>query len=245
MDRYSAETYGETIADVYDDFYRPFAMSHPMIMRLRELAGAGPALELGIGTGRVALPLSSYGIALHGIDASGSMIKQLRDKPGGMDISVEVGNMADVNVHGHFSLIYVLASTFFALLSQEEQIRCFVNCAKRLEQGGVFLIEAFTPDPAQLTIPANASVHRVEMDGISLEITFVNQLQQRISGNCIFPCTQRKRTCPVELRYAWPSELDLMARIAGMYLDSRQGGWEHEPYVGQSRGHISIYRKSS
>ena len=243
MDRYSPRTYGDTIADVYDDFYRPFAESHPMITRLRELAGAGPVLELGIGTGRVALPLSNLGVAVHGIDASDFMIKQLHAKPGGKAIPVVVGNMADVNAPGYFSLIYVLASTFFALLSQEEQVRCFENCADRLEQNGAFLIEAFTPDVSQLAIPANAPVHRVPMDGVSLELTVVDQLQQRISGNCIFPSSAGERICPVELRYAWPSELDLMARIAGMCLDCRKGGWENEPYAAGSRGHISIYRK--
>src|SRR5262249_8160041 len=144
---YRESTYGDRISDVYDRWY-PSA-SPDAIDRLGELAGNGPILELGIGTGRLALPLASRGIEVHGIDASEAMVAKMASKPGGNRIPVTIGNFADVGVSGEYSLIYVVFNTFFTLSDQEEQVGCFANVAKRLRRGGLFLIEAFVPDPAR------------------------------------------------------------------------------------------------
>src|SRR6185503_2738016 len=141
MDEYISSTYGERLADVYDDWYGSF--EEAAIETLGELAGSGPALELGVGTGRIALPLAAKGIEVRGIDASAAMVSKLRARPGGDSISVTMGNFADVDVEGKFSLVFVVFNTFFALLTQEEQVRCFRNAGEHLTDDGKFLIEVF------------------------------------------------------------------------------------------------------
>jgi SAM-dependent methyltransferase len=145
---YDAATYGDRMAEVYDEWFGVPEDANDAVSFLGELAG--PALELGIGTGRIALPLAEKGIEVHGIDASEAMVEKLRAKPSGLGIPVSIGDFADVDVEGRFSLVYVVFNTFFALLSQEDQVRCFSNVARRLREGGVFVIEAFVPDPARL-----------------------------------------------------------------------------------------------
>ncbi len=144
MEPYREETYGERFAGIYDDWYAE--VDDATVATLRELAQGGRALELGIGTGRVALPLQQSGVEVHGIDASEAMVARLRAKPGGERIPVTLGNFADVAVEGQFSLIYVLVNTFFVLLTQDEQVRCFENVARHLTPEGAFLIEVFVPD---------------------------------------------------------------------------------------------------
>src|SRR5438067_4420508 len=144
MNEYDESTYGDRIAEVYDEWHAPAPAE--MVAALKHLAGAGPALELGIGTGRVALPLAAQGLDIHGIDASQLMLAKLRAKPGGDSIPVTVGNFADVGTEGRYSLVFVVFNTFFVLRSQEEQVQCFANVAKRLRPGGLFVIEAFVPD---------------------------------------------------------------------------------------------------
>jgi SAM-dependent methyltransferase len=143
MKWYEPATYGDRIAGFYDVHYAQLPDDHPMIETLAGLTGEGCALELGIGTGRVALPLASRGITVHGIDAPAAMIDRLRTKPGGAAIPVAIGDFADVAVSGRYSLISVVFNTFFALISQDDQVRCVANCAAHLEEGGAFLIEAF------------------------------------------------------------------------------------------------------
>src|SRR5207237_5808246 len=149
MEGYDASTYGERIADVYDEWYAEaeFLETDAVVAMLAELAGAGPALELAIGTGRVALPLAERGIEVHGIDASEAMVEKLRAKPGGVDIPTTVGDFADVGVEASYSLVYIVFNTFFALPTQQDQVRCFRNVAAHLTEDGVFALEAFVPDP--------------------------------------------------------------------------------------------------
>src|SRR5262249_35359507 len=154
------------IADFYDAHYPSLANTHPMIDTLVRLAGGGPVLELGIGTGRVALPVLSRGVSVHGIDASEAMIKQLRGKPGGSAIPVTIGDFADVAVTGRYSLIYVVFNTFFGLLSQDDQIRCVVNSALHLNEGGAFVIEAFYPDLTRYVRGQNVSATQVDTDHV-------------------------------------------------------------------------------
>jgi SAM-dependent methyltransferase len=243
MDHYGSTTYGDRIADVYDVHHPSLAITHPMVDTLVRLAGAGPALELGIGTGRVALPVLSRGVPVHGIDASEAMIKQLRAKPGGSAIPITIGDFADVAVAGRYSLIYVVFNTFFGLLSQDDQIRCVVNCASHLDEGGAFLIEAFYPDLTRYIRGQNVSATQVDTDHVSLDITRHDPVQQRVTSQQIHITADGLKMYPVRLRYAWPSEIDLMARLAGLRLDSRSAGWQGEPYTASSGMHVSVYRK--
>ena len=149
MNFYSEDTYGERVAGVYDEWYSEFEPG--AIDMLAELAGGGKVLELGIGTGRIALPLSARGIEVHGIDAAASMISRLRSKPGGEQLTVTQGNFAEVAVQQEFALVYVVFNTFFALPSQEAQVECFRNVAAHLSSEGCFLVEAFVPDLARFT----------------------------------------------------------------------------------------------
>ncbi len=147
MEGYGPQTYGERAADLYDEWHRDLPGLDDCVECLAELAGPGPALELGVGTGRVALPLVQRGLVVDGIDASPAMLAKLRAKPGGDRVRVIVGDMAEVGVDASYSLVFVVFNTLFALVSQDEQVRCFANVAGRLAEGGVFVVEAFVPDP--------------------------------------------------------------------------------------------------
>ena len=160
MKEYDAWTYGDRVADVYDELYAALDPSDA-VEALARLAGSGPALELAIGTGRIALPLAARGVEVHGIDASEAMVAKLRDKPGGAAIPITMGDFADVAVDGRYSLVYVVFNTFFGLLTQEDQVRCFRNVATRLADDGVFVIEAFVPDVTRFDRAQRVSVdHR-------------------------------------------------------------------------------------
>lgn len=149
MKKYTNSTYGDRIADIYDQWYSEYERS--TIQTLVDLARGGRALELGIGTGRIAIPIHQEGVEVYGIDASQAMLAKLKSKPGGEDIQVSIGNFTDVDVEGNFDLIFVVFNTFFDLDTQEEQIRCFKNVADHLTSGGVFVIEAFVPDMARFS----------------------------------------------------------------------------------------------
>jgi len=208
---------------------------------LAKLAGLGPALELGIGTGRVAIPLLQRGFEFHGIDASEAMVGKLREKPGGEDIPVTVGDFAGVKVDGRFSLVYVVFNTFFVLLTQEDQVRCFENVASHLEVGGVFVVEAFVPDFARLQAGQVTRTKRIEVDRVFLETTHYDTVAQRAYSHNIVMSEDGTKLYPVEIRYAWPSEMDLMARLAGFRLRERWAGWNRELFTAQSNSHVSVY----
>jgi hypothetical protein len=191
----------------------------------------------------VALPLVSRGVLVHGIDASAAMVDRLRAKPGGVAIPVTVGDFADVAVTGSYSLIYVVFNTFFALVSQDDQVRCVANSAAHLEEGGAFLIEAFYPDLTRYVRGQNVSVTDVGADHVSLDVARHDPVQQHVSSQHIHIMADGLKMYPVHLRYAWPSEIDLMARLAGLKLESRSGGWEGEPYAASAGMHVSVYRK--
>jgi SAM-dependent methyltransferase len=227
------------MAEVYDEWFGVPEDTNDAVSFLGELAG--PALELGIGTGRIALPLAEKGIEVHGIDVSEAMVEKLRAKPSGLGIPVSIGDFADVDVEGRFSLVYVVFNTFFALLSQEDQVRCFSNVARRLREGGVFVIEAFVPDPARFTGGQITQTKRVEVDRILLETSRHDPVRQRVYSQNILMSETETKFYPVQLRYAWPSELDLMARLAGLQLRERWGGWRREPFEASSVKHVSVY----
>jgi SAM-dependent methyltransferase len=244
MGEYQPSTYGDRIADLYDRLYAGRASHTELAVEfLAKLAAGGPVLELGIGTGRVALPLAARGVAVHGIDASEAMVAKLRAKPGGSAIPVTMGNFAEVQVDATFSLVFVVFNTFFGLLSQEEQVRCFGNVAAHLQPGGAFLIEAFVPDPARFDRGQRTQTVRVEVNEVELDAARHDPLTQRVTSHHVVLTEQGVRLYPVQIRYAWPSELDLMARLAGLRPRERWGGWQREPFTAASSGHVSVYER--
>jgi SAM-dependent methyltransferase len=239
MDNYQKETYGERIAGIYDEWYAGY--DHAAIETLKELAQGGRALELGIGTGRIALPLQEAGVAVEGIDASEAMIARLRTKPGGDKIPVAMGNFADVAVQGQYALIYVLFNTFFALLTQEEQVRCVSNVAQHLAPQGRFVVEAFVPDLSRFS--GGQAVRAVSMseNQVRLDVSQIDPVTQQVTSQHVVLSEQGIRLYPVKLRYVWPAELDLMARLAGLQLEQRWGDWRQAAFSADSGKHISIY----
>ena len=239
MNFYSHETYGERVAGVYDDWYSDYDPA--AIDSLAQLAHGGRALELGIGTGRIALPLSARGVEVQGIDAAASMISRLRAKPGGDRITVTQGNFAEVAVDEKFALIYIAFNTFYALSSQQEQVRCFRNVAAHLEPGGCFLIEAFVPDLTRFTQNQVNWATKVTMEHVELDVGHHDPVTQRVYSQKVVITDGNVRLYPLQIRYCWPSELDLMAQLADLSLRERWANWKREPFTYKSEHHISIY----
>jgi SAM-dependent methyltransferase len=238
-------SYGEQWAEIYDDIWlRRFAEVTPLTASLlAELAGDGPALELGVGTGRVALALADQGVEVHGVDASEAMVARLRAKPGGDRIAVTIGDFADVPVEGDYPLVFVVFNTLFALLTQEAQVRCFAGVANHLIDDGVFVVEAFVPDLTLFDRNQRVAVNEVRPDGVWLDLGRLDPVAQRVSAQQVFLSEGSTKLRPIELRYSWPSELDLMARLAGLTLRDRWGGWDKEPFDSASPSHVSVYEK--
>jgi hypothetical protein len=241
MTLYSNETYGERVAGAYDEFY-PNLDPHSISL-LKELAGQGKALELAIGTGRVALPLSASNVEVHGIDIAPAMIEKLKSKPGGDRINVVKGDFADVSVSDHYSLIYIVFNSFFLLLSQEEQVRCFRNVAAHLSENGSFVIEAFVPNLKRFTGNQVNWVSDITTDQVVLDAGQHNSATQRVNSQRVVLTEGNVQLYPVQIRYAWPSELDLMAQLAGMRLHERYADWQRQPFTSDSDKHVSIYRQ--
>jgi SAM-dependent methyltransferase len=238
---YGPETYGDRIAGVYDELYERQLDTGAAVEALARLAGSGPVLELAIGTGRIAVPLAQRGIDVRGIDASAEMVARLRAKPGGADIPVTMGDFADVGVEGSFALVYLVFNTIFALLTQDDQVRCFANVAAHLADGGRFVVEAFVPDPGRWDRGQRTSTTAIEMDRLDIDASRHDAVNQRVDSQHVRVTPGATRMYPVSLRYAYPSELDLMARLAGLELVDRWGGWSGEPFTDASRGHVSVY----
>ena len=243
---YTAPTYGDRIADVYDDRYEELFAEDTAraVTFLRELAGDGPALELGIGTGRIAIPLSDAGVEVHGIEASEAMLAVMRAKAGGARLATTVGSFADFSLPSTFGLIYAVFSTFFVLLSQEEQLSCFRAVARHLSPDGVFAMQAFVPDPSRFDKDGQrVSVEWMDLDEVSLEASTHDPFAQRTESAQIVIRDGSVRMHPVRIRYAYPSELDLMARLAGLRLRERWAGWEREPYPSGNWMHVSVWER--
>lgn len=243
MDTYTPDTYGEKIAAVYDDLYPGY--DEAAIHRLAELARGGRVLELGIGTGRFALPLQGMGVEVHGIDASSAMVARLKAKPGGDRIPVTIGDFSEVGVEGEFSLIYVVFNTLFGLLTQEEQCRCFANVANHLAPDGLFAIEAFVPDLKRFNGGQALRVIGMEGETLRMDASQVDFASQVITAQHVHLSSKGVEIYPVKLRYIWPSEMDLMARLAGLQLHQRWGGWEQSAFTSASMKHISIYERQT
>ena len=232
-----AEFYDQTSAHMFSE-----EVLTPAVDLLAELAGSGPALELAIGTGRVALPLAARGVPVSGIDASRKMVERLREKPGGKDIPVAIGDMSVTSIEGTFSLVYLVWNGLWNLRTQEKQVACFENAARHLVPGGRFVIELIVPDLTNVSPGHNIQPIRSDETGWSFDVYDV--VTQRLTSNHYWITGQGVRARCGPGRYAWPSELDLMARIAGMKLEDRWAGWRREPFDEHSRSHISVYQKA-
>jgi len=244
MAGFDESTYGERIAEVYDDFFTTPTNAMDAVAFLASVAGSRRVLELGIGTGRVALPLAGRGLKVSGIDSSAKMVEKLRDKPGGTAIPVTLGNFVDVKVPGQFSLIYVVFSTFFGgLFTQEDQLRCFERVGRHLTDDGVFVLEAFVPDVSRFDRGQRTSTIYLDTDTAVIDSAKHDPVAQRVQAAHMIVSEDGNRIYPVQLRYAWPSELDLMARLAGLKLRERWGGWHRESFTALSPLHVSVYEK--
>jgi SAM-dependent methyltransferase len=241
MDGYAPETYGERIAAVYDELHGPSQAANSAVKFLTDLAGAGRALELAIGTGRIALPLAERGVPVDGIDISPAMVERLRAKPGGDAIAVTIGDFADVAVSGTYRLVYVVFNTFFALLSQERQCECFANVAEHLEPDGSFVIEAFVPDLGRFRNNGSVSAVSAGVDTVRLDVSRHDPLGQRVDATHVHIGPGGIELFPVSLRYAWPAELDLMAQLAGLRLRERWDSWDRQPFTTTTPMAISVY----
>jgi SAM-dependent methyltransferase len=233
-------SFGEDVAEMYRDVQRGDELA--AVAFLEQLAGRGPVLELAIGTGRIALPLAARGIRVDGVDISPAMIAQLRAKPGSEEISVTVGNFADVPVPGNYRLIFVVWNTLFNLLTQEDQVRCFENVANHLTDDGSFVVEAFVPAFLyRLRNDQYVDAKAIRVDEVRLDVLRHDMATQMIEESHVSLSSAGVRLNPVVQRYAWPSELDLMARIAGLRLKYRWGGWNREPFNSTSSTQVSVY----
>jgi hypothetical protein len=245
VEHYGARFFGEREAAVYDEQEAEMFASEvvtPIVDTLAALAGTGAALEMGIGTGRIALPLIARGVTVRGIDASNAMVKKLRAKPGGDAIDVVIGDFSVARVDGEFALVYLIFNTLFNLKTQDEQVACFANAAAHLESGGHFVIELGVPDLQRLPPGQDVLLYRVDARTLSFD-SYDVVTQGQTSNHFIVGDDGTVNSYPVEGRYAWPSELDLMARLAGLRLVERWAGWKREPFTSLSRSHVSVFEK--
>jgi SAM-dependent methyltransferase len=241
----SEEFFGERAASHYDE--RSDAMSAPEVVApvvdvLAELAREGGALELAIGTGRIALPLAARGVRVAGIDNSEAMLSRLRAKPGAEHIEAVLGDMATTRVDGEFGLVFLVFNTIFNLTTQDAQVACFQNAAAHLRAGGRFVIETGVPALQSLPLGQTVLPFRADTDGFSFDVYDV--ATQNFSSQHFYIADGRLEAFPVEFRYAWPAELDLMARLAGMRLENRWANWRREPFTALSQSHVSVYVKA-
>jgi SAM-dependent methyltransferase len=236
--------FGERVAERYDksaaDMFEP-AVVDPAVDFLADLAGSGAALELGIGTGRIALPLALRGIRVHGIDLSEAMVARLRAKPGAEDIEVKIGDFATTRVEGTFTVAYLVFNTIHNLTTQDEQIACFENVAAHLEPGGCFVIEVGVPQLQRL--PPGETVRAFDISATHLGFDEFDVASQGLISHHYSVVDGELELHSVPFRYVWPAELDLMARLAGMRLRERWSDWKREPFTSESRQHVSVWEK--
>lgn len=242
---YGPDTYGEVHASVYDRHHAALAGVDDTVTFLRTLSGAGPALELGIGTGRVALPLAASGVEVHGVDASPSMLERMREKPGGDAIPVTIGDFGTFELESRFTLVYVVFNTFFQLLSQDEQVEGFRSVARHLADGGAFVLEAFVPDPSRFDRGQRVGVTAIDGDAVRLEVSVHDAATQSTESRHVTVDADGVHLYPVKVRYAYPAELDLMALLAGMRLRERWADWDRTPFTSSSGGHVSVYEQGA
>ena len=236
FDERVAARYDESSAEMFDP-----AVVDPVVDLLVEIAGSGRALELGIGTGRIALPLAQRGVPVHGIELSKAMVARLRAKPGGEDIDVTIGDFATATVDGTFSVAYLVFNTISNLTTQAAQVACFRNVAAHLEPGGCFVIEVGIPELQRL--PPGETIRAFHVSEDRWGIDEFDVARQGLTSHHFWIVDGRAERVSMPFRYTWPSELDLMAQLAGMTLRERWSGWKREPFTSDSRKHVSVWEK--
>lgn len=236
--------FDERVAATYDE--STAAMStpeavEPIVSFLVGLAGGGRVLELGIGTGRIALPLAQRGVPVHGIELSKAMASRLRAKPGGADIGITIGDFATTPVEGTFSLAYLVFNTIMNLTTQEAQVECFCNVSAHLEPGGCFVIEVVVPGLQRLA--PGQTIQDFHVSETSWGLDEYDLVTQGLKSHYFTFEDEGVRHSSIPFRYAWPAELDLMAQLAGMHLRERWSDWKREPFTNESRQHVSVWEK--
>lgn len=237
-----AATYGARLADDYDAIYGGIFDTDAAVDRLAILAAGGRVLEFGVGTGRIARPLAGRGLDVWGVDGSSGMLERLKEKPGGEKVTTVCGDFATATAEGKFALVVLLVNTIYAMRTQDDQVTCFANAARHLAPGGRFVVEAWVPDPPR-------------GEGLGLRARRLGRgfaglvIEDHDAGRQILSTTQivigesgQTRTFPVVHRYAWPAELDLMARLSGMTLEDRWADWHCRPFDAHSTDHVSVWR---
>lgn len=236
------EFFEERYADDYDE--RTTLDPAPAVEFLAGLAPAGArVLELAVGTGRVALPLAARGYAVEGVEGSAAMVAKLRAKPGGDAIPTVVADMADVAVDGPFRLAYLVYNTLFNLTTQARQVDCFGNVARVLEPGGLFVLECFIQDLTEFDHGQRTSTRALSEGSVFLDLQVHDPVEQTVTYQRVTIDAAGTQLRPLRLRYCWPSELDLMARLAGMRLRERYTDWDRSPFTGRSDRHVSVYER--
>lgn len=243
MTDFDPTLYGASgIAGRYDDLYESEWEIDAAVDRIVELAEGGKVLELGIGTGRLAIPVAVRGVEVHGVDASVEMVGVLRTKPGGEDLPVHIGDFANVDAGRQFSLVVLAANTIFALPDQQAQVACFANAARHLAPGGRFVVEAWVPDVGAFRHNRLVRPRVRRGDRISIESAELDPVEQMIRTTQAVFENGSVRLYPADHRYAWPAELDLMAQLAGFRREARWADWGGSPFTGESRAHVTVYR---
>lgn len=236
--------FGERAAASYDEssaeMFEPRVVDAAVDV-LAELAGDGRALELGIGTGRIAVPLARRGIPVHGIDMSRAMVARMRAKPGGDAIGVTIGDFATTRADGTFTVAYLVFNTIMNLTTQAAQVACFALAAAHLEPGGCFVIEVGIPELRRL--PAGQTVVPFQVSQTRWAFDVYDVATQAMSSNYVEVIDGRGEYTSIPFRYVWPAELDLMAQLAGLRLRARWDGWTREPFTSESRQHVSVWEK--
>jgi SAM-dependent methyltransferase len=238
--------FGERVAARYDedegDMFAP-GVVETTVDFLAALAGDSAALELGIGTGRIALPLRARGVRVHGIDLSSAMVERLRAKPGSQDIAVTIGDFSTTRIAERFAVAYLVFNTIKNLTTQDEQVACFQTAAAHLEPGGCFVIEVNIPDLQRL--PRGETVRPFHIRPTKIGFDEYDVACQRLVSHHYTLEDGTSELVSVPFRYVWPSELDLMARLAGMTLRERWGDWSREPFTSESTKHVSVWEKTA
>ncbi|CUR54589.1 Methyltransferase type 11 [metagenome] len=233
-----ATSFGPDVASRYDD--QPRGDEAETVEFLAAQAGPGPVLEFAVGTGRIALPLAARGVRVDGIELSPDMIDRLRGRPGGAELAVTRGDMATTRLPDRYRLVYLVYNTIFNLLTQEEQVGCFENAAHHLDEGGVFVVEAGVPS-AWTAEHDYARPEYIGRDRVTLDVCHYDPVTQLLDENHVELTSSGIRFGPIVCRLIWPSEMDLMARLAGLRLVNRWGGWRDEPFTATSDRHVSVY----
>lgn len=244
MDGYDAATYGDRFADVYDDWYGTLTGTDDCVAAIAELAGGGPVLELGVGTGRLAIPLGARGLAVTGIDSSRAMLDRLATKPGGDRVHTVLGDMAEPPIEDgtRFSVVLVAYNTLFNLVDPVDQQRCLANGAALLSSDGHLVVEAFVPDP-ELAAGDTVVPRRVTADRVVLSVSRSRPDRQEVSGQYVDITEGGIRLRPWHIRWSTPEQLDAMAQAAGLELAGRWSTWGGDPFNVDADTHVSHYRR--